>query len=202
MQRKTSASWTDSPTAATGVPGVDREPGEAAKLADGVQRAVDVRRGLGMEGDRVRPSLGELLDVILGAVDHQVDVDRAAGLVDLVGDRARDERADRDRGDEVAVHHVHVDDPRAGGHHLLDLGAEAGEVRGENRGRDAPAAVELTAGGRRLVGGGLHRPPQMLRSIECPQCWHCMSSVRLMRAIVWCSPQFGHWETSSNRRRQ
>src|SRR3954454_25255774 len=29
-----------------------------------------------------------------------------------------------------------------------------------------------------------------------------MSSVVLIRAIVWCSPQFGHWETSSKRRRQ
>jgi hypothetical protein len=37
----------------------------------------------------------------------------------------------------------------------------------------------------------------MLISIECPQCWHIMSSVRLMRLIVWCSPQFGHWETNS-----
>src|SRR3954451_10162212 len=29
-----------------------------------------------------------------------------------------------------------------------------------------------------------------------------MSSVVLIRAIVWCSPQFGHCETSSKRRRQ
>jgi hypothetical protein len=29
-----------------------------------------------------------------------------------------------------------------------------------------------------------------------------MSSVWLIRAIVWCSPQFGHWETSSKRLRQ
>ncbi len=29
-----------------------------------------------------------------------------------------------------------------------------------------------------------------------------MSSVWLIRAIVWCSPQSGHWETSSNRLRQ
>src|SRR3954454_17056059 len=29
-----------------------------------------------------------------------------------------------------------------------------------------------------------------------------MSSVVLIRAMVWCSPQLGHWETSSKRRRQ
>src|SRR3954468_19972788 len=38
--------------------------------------------------------------------------------------------------------------------------------------------------------------------MEEPQDWHCMSSVWLMPAIVWCSPQFGHWETSSKRLRQ
>ncbi len=63
-------------------------------------------------------------------------------------------------------------------------------------------AVELPTRGGGPVGGGFHEAAQMLRNIESPQCWHCMSSVRLMRAIVWCSPQFGHWETSSKRRRQ
>jgi hypothetical protein len=29
-----------------------------------------------------------------------------------------------------------------------------------------------------------------------------MSSVLLIRKIVWCSPQLGHWETSSKRVRQ
>src|SRR4029077_9434804 len=38
--------------------------------------------------------------------------------------------------------------------------------------------------------------------IESPQVWQVMSSVVLIRAIVWCSPQLGHWETSSKRRRQ
>jgi hypothetical protein len=34
-------------------------------------------------------------------------------------------------------------------------------------------------------------------SIEAPQLWQLMSSVVLILAIVWCSPQFGHCETSS-----
>jgi hypothetical protein len=38
--------------------------------------------------------------------------------------------------------------------------------------------------------------------MEAPHDWHCMSAVWLIRAIVWCSPQFGHWETSSKRLRQ
>jgi hypothetical protein len=39
-------------------------------------------------------------------------------------------------------------------------------------------------------------------SIESPQVWQIMSSVVLIRAIVWCSPQLGHCETSSKRCRQ
>jgi hypothetical protein len=54
--------------------------------------------------------------------------------------------------------------------------------------------------GRNLFDGrdGAHAD----RNIDAPQDWHCMSSVWLMRAIVWCSPQLGHWETSSKRLRQ
>ncbi len=42
----------------------------------------------------------------------------------------------------------------------------------------------------------------MGRSMELRQCWQVMSSVVRILAIVWCSPQFGHCETSSKRRRQ
>ena len=100
----------------------------------------------------------------------------------------------------MAVHHVDVDDPRAGGHHLLDLGAEPREVGGEDRRGDPLAREELAAARRGGIRGGFHG--QIELSIEWPQCWHFMSSVRLMRLIVPCSPQLGHWETSSKRRRQ
>ncbi|HEU4905621.1 MAG TPA: hypothetical protein VFT19_05835 [Solirubrobacterales bacterium] len=39
-------------------------------------------------------------------------------------------------------------------------------------------------------------------NIESPQVWQVMSSVVLIRAIVWCSPQLGHCETNSKRLRQ
>jgi hypothetical protein len=35
-----------------------------------------------------------------------------------------------------------------------------------------------------------------------PHIWHSMSAVWVIRAIVWCSPHSGHWETSSKRLRQ
>ena len=46
------------------------------------------------------------------------------------------------------------------------------------------------------VAGG-HRALTPGASIEWPQCWQSMSCEVLIRTIVWCSPQLGHWETSS-----
>jgi hypothetical protein len=43
---------------------------------------------------------------------------------------------------------------------------------------------------------------QAALNIDDPQLWHSMSAVLVIRAIVWCSPQLGHWETSSKRLRQ
>ena len=192
MQRITSADSVELDHRVGGRPGVQRQAGEAAGLADRAQRAIGVGVGLEVERDAIGARAGELGDLIGRALDHQVDVDRAAGLVDLVGDRARDQRPDGDRRDEVAVHHVDVDHPRAGGHHLGDLGAEPREVGGEDRGRDPPGREQLAATPR-LVGSG----HQTGFSIESPQCWQSMSSEVLMRTIVWCSPQFGHCETSS-----
>jgi hypothetical protein len=38
--------------------------------------------------------------------------------------------------------------------------------------------------------------------MEPPQLRHSTFAVSLMRAIVECSPQLGHWERNSKRRRQ
>ena len=71
---------------------VERQAGAAAGVADGGERVVGVRRGLDVDRDAVGARVGEGGDVALGPLDHQVDVDVAAGLVDLVGER-RDDRA-------------------------------------------------------------------------------------------------------------
>src|SRR5262249_52942356 len=95
-------------------------------------------------------------DLAVGLLDHQVDVDRPAGVMDLVRDRAGDQRADRDRRDEVPVHHVDVNDPRARRPDLLDLGAEPREVGRQARWSDAPLPVEVAAVYRGGIGGGFH----------------------------------------------
>ena len=113
MQSKTSASWIDSPTAPTGVPGLIASP--ARQPSSLIALSVRLMCGVASAWKVIEsaPALANSSMCSVGALDHQVDVDRAAGLVDLVRDRARDQRPDRDRGDEVAVHHVDVDDPRA-----------------------------------------------------------------------------------------
>ena len=131
------------------------------------------------------PALANSGDLALGALDHHVDVDQRAGVVDAVGERGDDQRPHRERRHEVAVHDVDVDDARAGVEHLADLVAQAGEVGGEDRGGDP---VELGI----MIGW----------SIELPQLLHAYSAVSDMRTIVECSPQLGHTELSSKRVRQ
>jgi hypothetical protein len=154
---------------------VDRDAGARAGLADRVHREVDVRRGLDVEGDVVGAGLDVLDGAAVRPVDHQVDVEH--GLRgERLAQRVDDDRAERDRRDEVAVHDVAVDQPGARGHDLLHLGGQAGEVGGEDAGRDAG---------------------QTGHSIEPPQLAQVMFAVDDIRTIVECSPQSGQTERSS-----
>ena len=51
-----------------------RPPGRGAGLADLVEGPVQVRTGLGVDGQEVRAGADEGLDVEFGLDDHQVDV--------------------------------------------------------------------------------------------------------------------------------
>ncbi len=148
---------------------------------DVLQRVVHVRRRLHVDGDVVRAGFGEVGDLALRALDHQVHVDERSGDVDLVGERLDDDRTHRDRRDEVAVHDVDVDDGRPGVEHGLDLLAEAREVRGEDRGGDPVERAATHIG----------------VSIELWQWLHTYSAVLDILTIVECSPQFGQTERSS-----
>jgi hypothetical protein len=94
-----------------------------------------------------------------------------------------------------------VDDPGTGIHDLGDLGSELAEIGGKDRRGDADTLKGIGHGS--FDGTGLVSHPvswgrgQIGWSIEEPQLWQLMSSVVLILAIVWCSPQFGHCDTSS-----
>ena len=174
---------------------VDRQAGEAAGVADLLQRVVDVRRRLELDRDRVGARLDELLDLALGPLDHQVAVEQAAGVVHLVADRLDDHRPDRDRRDEVAVHDVDVDRARAGVEHRRELLAEARVVGRQDRRlhlrRDQLASSRFL---RALIYTGF--------SIEPPHRTQVRFAVSLIRTIVECSPQLGQWDMSWKRTRQ
>ena len=122
----------------------------------------------------------------LGALDHQMDVEVAAGVVNLLGQRRDDRRPHAQRRHEVTVHHIDVDRPGARVEHLPDLGPEAREVRRQDGGGHA----------RRSAGH------QIGWSIELRQWLQAYRAVLDIRTIVECSPQFGHTDASSKRRRQ
>ena len=118
---------------------VERHAGLLAERLDALDRAVEVRPGLGMDGDDVGARLGEGVEEGIDRRDHQMDVERLGGVRPK---RLHHRRADREVGHEMAVHHVDVDPVGAG---LVDRAhflAELGEVGGEDRGGDDGAAME------------------------------------------------------------
>jgi hypothetical protein len=104
-------------------------PGLAAQFADALQRAVQVRPGLGMDAHDIGPGGGEGLQVGIGRRDHQMHVDRHR---DVRPQGLHHVRAEGDVGHEMAVHHVHVQPVGAGGLDGAAFLAETGEVRRED----------------------------------------------------------------------
>ena len=96
-------------------------------MSDG---ALEMGQGFDVEAHPVRARVGEGVDVAVGVLDHQVDVQRQPGGA---ADRLDHRRADRDVGDEVPIHHVEVEERRPAALGPRDLLGEAAEVRGEDR---------------------------------------------------------------------
>ncbi len=116
--------------ALTGVPWIEHDAGLLAERADRLQRAMQMRAGLGMDGDLIAAGLGEGFEIGIARRDHQVRVE------DLPGVRAHrldDVGAVGNVGNEMSVHHVEMDPVGAGRVHGADLFAELGEVRRQDR---------------------------------------------------------------------
>ena len=105
---------------------VQGDPGFEPLFADHRDRPVKMGRRLHMDRDPVAPGLREGVDVLFGIFDHQVDVE---GKFRGFPDRGDEPRADRDVGDEMAVHDVDVNPVRSRGLDGNDLFAETAEVR-------------------------------------------------------------------------
>ena len=97
---------------------------------DGAQ----IRAGLVVDGDAVTAGPLDRSEVLLRRLRHQVAVDERPAVVDDRRDPLQDDRADRDRLDEVAVADVEVKDAHARAEQHLDLLAEPREVGRVERG--------------------------------------------------------------------
>ena len=104
-------------------PGLDGQPGGAARLADRPQGRGDRLVDLDVERDRVAAGIEVLLDEAARLADHQVRVERQLGPRAKVLDGLGAERQVRD---EVAVHDIEMHAVRTG---LLDPSHRIGEVR-------------------------------------------------------------------------
>jgi hypothetical protein len=90
-----------------------------------------------VDRDPVGAGFGEVRDVTLGALDHEMNVHIPARVADLTRERLDDGRAHAQRRHEVPVHDVDVDRARPGGKHGAHLLAEPREVGREDRRRHA-----------------------------------------------------------------
>ena len=107
---------------------VERQPDLQPVLARERDDVRQVRAGLEVDGDAVGAGFGELRDVPLRALDHQVAVEHAARAWTSGAIHLSTIGPDRHGRDEVAVADVPVEDPALGAQQHLDLLAEAREV--------------------------------------------------------------------------
>ena len=107
-----------------------RDAGGGAELADHAERAVEVGARLGVDDQPPAARLDVARRHHFGGQHHQVGLERDG---DEVARRGDDVGAERQVGDELAVHHVPLDEVDAGLLQGDDLLTEAGEVGRQHR---------------------------------------------------------------------
>ena len=121
---------------ASGVAGFSTTPAIFAEIADMRQGAVqmDRRAGLAMDEQMIGAGLGEIVEIMLGLDDHQMDIDRFRRRL---AHRLDDDRADRDVRHKAPVHHIDMDPVGAGAVDRAHLVGEPAEIgRQDRRGDD------------------------------------------------------------------
>ena len=119
--------------ALAGVPGIERDAGLLAERADRLQRAMQMRTGLGMDGDVIAAGFCKRLEIGVAGRDHQM---RVKDLLGVRAHRLDDIRPVGNVGHEMPVHHVEMDPVGAGRVHGADFFAQLGEIRRQDRRRD------------------------------------------------------------------
>ena len=116
---------------------VERNAGTRAELGDVPERAVEVAGRLGVDDQPPAPGLDVAPRHRLGREHHEMGLERHGGVFTCGGD---DVRSERQVGDELAVHHVPLDEIDAGLLEAGDLLAEPREVGRQHGGRDLDGA--------------------------------------------------------------
>jgi hypothetical protein len=111
---------------------VDRQARAGTGGADSAQRPHRSLDRLGVDGHAARARLGVPGRPAVRILDHQVAVDRCAGVLEQ---RLDDRQPEREVRHEVVVHDVDVQPVGGAGHRRRFLG-EPGEVGGQDAGRD------------------------------------------------------------------
>ena len=143
MQRARSAPSAAAAATSTGVSGVERDPDAETELTGACDRLPRLGAHLHVEGHAVAARLRYRLEVLLGLLDHEMAVEPPTPAAHERGDRREHHRADGDLRDEVAVPHVEVEHPSAGGLQRLELVAETREVGRVDRRLDLDRACPL-----------------------------------------------------------
>ena len=114
-----------------------------------------------MKADDVGAGGGKRAGERVHRLHHQVHIERRLAAVALDAmrlQRLRHHRADGQVRHVVIVHDVEVDPVRAGGQHVPDFLAQAGEVGGQNRWGDAiHGLTAVTFAFRRVGRVAMHR---------------------------------------------
>ena len=117
--------------ASNGVAGFKDKPAPhpAARIAR--KRLCDIvfRFRFDMNGDGIRAGFEEARQVMIGMLDHEMNVERKLRVLSHGRD---DRRPKRNVIDEMAVHDVEMEPIGAGLFGAMDLGFELREIRGEN----------------------------------------------------------------------
>jgi ribose 5-phosphate isomerase A len=107
---------------------IERDSGAETEAAGERNRPTRIVARLDVEGDAVPAGTRNHLEVALRLRDHEVAVEETAPRMDEGRKRGEHYGPDRDLGDEAAVTHVELEDPRARGGESGDLVTEAREV--------------------------------------------------------------------------
>ena len=117
---------------------VEHQPRLAALRPDELQRAVHMLAGLGVEGDEIGPCIGKGGRQIVDRRDHQMHVD---GHADVLTQRLAHHRPHGEVGHIVVVHHVEMQNVRAGGLDGLHFLFQPAEVCRQHAGCDPESHV-------------------------------------------------------------